>query len=95
MGIPHDGEALGTTDPVRLNPDYWVAFFWKRVMATHQSSHCNAHSHHARTHTPHSTGTSRRGIQPHCCCVDQVMGSKVFNATAGITSIGPNVRAYG
>jgi hypothetical protein len=34
MGIPHDNEALGTTDPVRLNPDFWINFMWKRIMGS-------------------------------------------------------------
>ena len=32
LGIPHDNEYLATSDPVRLHPDFWVNFLWKRVM---------------------------------------------------------------
>ena len=32
LGISHDNEALALGDPVRLQPDFWVAFLWKRVM---------------------------------------------------------------
>lgn len=34
LGIGHDNEMLGPTDPVRINPDFWVNFMWKRVMGS-------------------------------------------------------------
>lgn len=34
LAIPHDNEALGATDPLRINPDFWVAFLWKRLMGS-------------------------------------------------------------
>ena len=34
LGIPHDNEALMHADPVSIHPDFWVAFFWKRLMGT-------------------------------------------------------------
>jgi hypothetical protein len=32
LGISHDNEALARGDPVRIHPDFWVAFLWKRIM---------------------------------------------------------------
>ena len=34
LQISHDGEALGKTDTLRINPDFWVIFMWKRVMGS-------------------------------------------------------------
>lgn len=32
VGMPHDNEYLGETDPVTLHADFWVNFLWKRLM---------------------------------------------------------------
>jgi hypothetical protein len=32
LGVEHDNEMLGAKSAVRLNPDFWVNFLWKRVM---------------------------------------------------------------
>jgi len=35
LGLAHDSESLlGKGDPVRINPDFWVNFLWKRVMGS-------------------------------------------------------------
>eukprot|EP00656_Telonema_subtile_P047492 TRINITY_DN5459_c0_g1_i2.p1 TRINITY_DN5459_c0_g1~~TRINITY_DN5459_c0_g1_i2.p1 ORF type:complete len:385 (+),score=75.93 TRINITY_DN5459_c0_g1_i2:28-1182(+) len=34
LGVPHDDQYLDKTDGVRIHPDFWVAFMWKRVMGS-------------------------------------------------------------
>ena len=34
LGISHDGEALGLSDPLRIFPDFWVMHLWKRTMGS-------------------------------------------------------------
>jgi len=34
LGIEHSNEALGQAASVRLHPDFWVMYMWKRVMGT-------------------------------------------------------------